>query len=85
MILTTALLCAFTGSVAALSPEQQSAWSGRGDELWTTASSPVFPVIWGFPKIRGTFFGGPNNKDHSILGSILGSPILRNYHILGLV
>ena len=27
-----------------------------------------------FPKIRGTFFGGPNNKDYSILGSILGYP-----------
>ena len=26
------------------------------------------------PKIRGTLFGGPNNKDYSILGSILGSP-----------
>ena len=30
--------------------------------------------IWRFPKIRGTFLGGPNNKDYSILGSILGSP-----------
>ena len=29
---------------------------------------------WGFPKIRGTHFGVPNNKDYSILGSILGSP-----------
>ena len=29
-------------------------------------------LIWGFPKIRGSFFGGPNNKDYSILGSILG-------------
>ena len=28
---------------------------------------------WGFPKIRGTFLGGPSIKDHSILGSILGS------------
>ena len=31
-------------------------------------------TIWGFPKIRGYLFGGPNNKDYSILGSILGSP-----------
>ena len=38
--------------------------------------------IWWFPKIGGTFFGAPNNKDYSILGSILGSPILRNYHII---
>ena len=26
------------------------------------------------------FFGGPHNKDYSILGSILGPPILGNYH-----
>ena len=31
-------------------------------------------TIWGFPKIRGTFIGGPHNKDYSILGLILGSP-----------
>ena len=24
--------------------------------------------------MRGTFFGGPHNKDYSILGSILGFP-----------
>ena len=29
--------------------------------------------MWGFPKIRGTLFGGPYNKDCSISGSILGS------------
>ena len=29
---------------------------------------------WGFPRIRGTFFGGPHNKEYSIWGSILGSP-----------
>ena len=28
----------------------------------------------GFPKSRDTLLGGPNNKDCSILGSILGSP-----------
>ena len=28
---------------------------------------------WGFPKIGGTCFGGPHNKDYSILGSLLGS------------
>ena len=28
----------------------------------------------GFPKIGGNLFGGPHNKDYSILGSILGSP-----------
>ena len=25
-------------------------------------------------QIRGTFFGGPYNKDQNMLGSILGSP-----------
>ena len=28
--------------------------------------------MWGFPRIRGTFLGGPNNTDYSIWGSILG-------------
>ena len=33
-------------------------------------------MIRGFTKIRGTLlaFGGPHNKDYSVLGSILGSP-----------
>ena len=35
----------------------------------------VFP-IWEFPKIRGTIFGGPYNKDYNILGSVFGSPYL---------
>ena len=30
-------------------------------------------MMWGVPKIRGTLFGGPHNKDYSIWGSILGS------------
>ena len=34
----------------------------------------IVGAIWGFPKIRGTLFGGPYNKGYSILGSILGSP-----------
>ena len=29
---------------------------------------------WGFPKNEGYHFGGPKNKDYSILGSLLGSP-----------
>ena len=42
--------------------------------------------MWGFPKqIRGTFFGGPHNKDYSILGSILGFPYLGNYHMCSCV
>ena len=33
----------------------------------------ILEVIWGFPKIRGTILGGSDNKDYSILGSMLGS------------
>ena len=33
-------------------------------------------MIWRFPKIRGTTFGGPNIADYSIWGCILGSPNL---------
>ena len=29
---------------------------------------------YGFPKIRGTLFGGPYKKDSSIWGAILSSP-----------
>ena len=44
------------------------------------------PCSWftfqgGFTKIRGTILGGPNSKDYSILGSILGPLILGNYHM----
>ena len=28
----------------------------------------------GFPKIMGTFFWGPQNKDYSIFGTVLESP-----------
>ena len=35
----------------------------------------------GFPN-EGPLFGKPYNKDHSISGSILGSPILGNSHII---
>ena len=33
----------------------------------------LIPLIRGFLKLRVPF-GGPNSKDYSILGSILGSP-----------
>ena len=33
----------------------------------------------GFPK-KGAPFGVPSNKDYSILGSILGFPVLGSYH-----
>ena len=31
-------------------------------------------VFGGFRKLGVLFFGGPTNRDYSILGSILGSP-----------
>ena len=37
---------------------------------------------WEFPKIGGTLFGGPYNKDPTILGTILGSPIFGNSHMV---
>ena len=36
----------------------------------------------GFPKLGGTILGGPYNKDYTILGSMLRSPILENYHMI---
>ena len=33
-----------------------------------------------FPKIRGTLFWGPYNKDPTISGTISGSPIFGNAH-----
>ena len=34
-----------------------------------------------FPKIRGTLFWGPYNKDPTVWGTILGSPIFGNAQI----
>ena len=31
-------------------------------------------MMWEFPKIRGTFWGGLHIRDYSILGSIWGYP-----------
>ena len=45
---------------AALYPHQQGRYALLG-------------LIWGFPKIRGTIWRGPHNKDYGLLVSILGS------------
>ena len=47
--------------------------------------APVCTDIWEFPKIRGTVFWGPYNKDPTIWGTILRSPIIGNSHIKLLV
>ena len=38
-------------------------------------------VIWELPKIRGPLFWDPYNKDPTMSGTILGSPIFGNSHI----
>ena len=37
--------------------------------------------IWGLSKLGSLFWGGTYNKDPSILGAILGSPIFGNSHM----
>ena len=44
-----------------------------------TCSGSPSETFGGFPKL-GVPFGDPNNKDYSILGSILGSPCLQMSH-----
>ena len=34
-------------------------------------------ALWGVPKMRGTVFGGPQNKDPTILGYYIGVPYFR--------
>ena len=41
----------------------------------------MFVYTWGFPKIRGTLLVGPILRTIVFWGTILGSPILGNYHI----
>ena len=37
--------------------------------------------MWGLQRLR-TLFGGPYNKDHSMLRSILGPPVFGNSHVV---
>ena len=39
-------------------------------------------LMWEFPKIRGTVFWDPENKDPTIWGSVIGSPIFGNPHVI---
>ena len=41
----------------------------------------VWVAIWDFPKSRGALLWGPYNKDPTISGTILGSPIFGNPHL----
>ena len=58
--------------------------SGRQDvELWAQSAPGMAGITWEFPKNRGTLFWGPDIKDPTISGTILGSPIFGNSHIVG--
>ena len=37
--------------------------------------------MWEFPKIRGTLFWSPYNKDPTISGTISGTPFCGNSHV----
>ena len=51
---------------------------------WALELPPVSEcIIWEFPKIGGTLFWGPYNKDLTIKDTILGSPIFGNSHMGG--
>ena len=77
---TRVLLCSYSPRVS--SPRVAAFPCATGTSLPTRPWNMRLTVIWGFPKIRGTLFGGPQNKDYIILGSILGSPYYGNYHIM---
>ena len=47
--------------------------------LLSRAALPL--AMWEFPKIGGTLFWRPYNKDPTIWGTILGSPIFGNSHV----
>ena len=57
-----------------------TSWLGESHKLALEvikvgASEKLFGGKWGFPKIRGIFFRGPNIQDYSILRSKSGSPL----------
>ena len=52
---------------------------GLGSALWPFLRDSR-SKIWEFPKIWGTLFWGPYNRDPTIWGTILGFPIFGNSH-----
>ena len=47
----------------------------------STIKGPFLRLIWGFPKIRGTFLGVPIIRTIVFWGLHWGPLILGNYHI----
>ena len=75
-------LSAARASPARKRPSSRSSARPAGDN--GKGGLPRFEVLrgmWGFPKIRGPFFGSPDNKSPTILGCILGAPIVGDSHI----
>ena len=62
-----------TGPLAGRSPEGTLVKLKGALEPSETNPNPR-KSIWEFPKIRGTVFWGPYNKDPTVSGTILGSP-----------
>ena len=56
----------------------------KRSQTWPGIKSPLIEggidmkLKMGVSPIRVTLFGGPYNEDYSVLGPILGSPILGN-------
>ena len=60
------------------SPEQACLGSGTTVVSSVEGGGPGFPAIWEFPKIRGTLFWGPYNKDPTTyLGYYIRVPYFR--------
>ena len=64
------LVSGFEATAPSLPPQFQK----RKKILHSSEPPCVSTIYGGFPKLGGYPFGSPNNKDYSILGSILGSP-----------
>ena len=46
-----------------------------------TRETPSKPGKWLFPRVRALFWSTCCNKDHSILGSVLGPPVDGKPHV----
>ena len=48
---------------------------GRASGAQPSNAAKTLKISWGCSKIKGCLDGGPQNKDHSILGSVLRVPL----------
>ena len=54
--------------------------NGAGSWQGTDLGHPLLQLLWGFPKIRGTFLRIPIIRTIVYLDLYWGPPILGNYH-----